>query len=179
MNDHGLDVITHGSKMKILNYPNNGIILCLFGCPAWLHEAHFQGVFEVKRVCPECNGVDSRKRCPTCQGRGRIKCDLCNGEGKWRPRLRGFRGRMTCPKCGGKGSLTCPDCGGTGELVCKTCGGTGTITESGVCPECNGLKIVTCPGCNGTGERPRPEPVWPIRAGRTGSTSVTTLTETP
>lgn len=136
-----------------------------------------KGAVEKKRVCPDCNGVDSKKPCPTCKGRGKTKCDLCNGKGKWRPRLRGFRGRsINCPKCGGTGALTCPDCGGTGEWVCRTCKGTGFIVESIVCPDCNGAKIVDCPACKGTGVRPRPTPVWPIPP---NSTPTHSITETP
>ena len=126
-------------------------------------ECKGKGISTVKRPCPTCNGVDSKKKCARCEGRGAVQCDVCIGRGSWRIPRMGFDRRVECPKCKGTGEVACPDCKGVGEIICPTCKGTGSISETGVCPVCRGTKIQSCPACEGAGKRPTPKPVWPIR----------------
>ena len=63
--------------------------------------------------CPDCGGTgaargSSRKKCPTCDGRGQV----ISGGGF-------FQVRQTCPHCGGAGTVIekpCPTCRGAGQV---------------------------------------------------------------
>jgi len=124
-----------------------------------------RGVVEVRKPCPACKGVDSKKQCVTCQGAGSIPCPRCNGTGiTYSGGRRGFPRPQPCPDCKGTGKMSCPDCRGKGEQVCPACKGMGTVAGMGTCPVCGGAKMMPCDACQGTGEQPAPKPVWPIPA---------------
>ena len=92
------------------------------------------------RRCPRCNG-SGRLRCTHCRG-GRVRCDRCKGTGQER-----------CAKCKGTGTYKgkpCPKCGGTGSHVCERCKGRRTVP----CPHCGGRTWIKCRQCDGRGHGP-------------------------
>jgi hypothetical protein len=99
------------------------------------------------RTCPQCNG-ELEVTCSSCDGKGYKKCtkdhvhDHYGNLLKKCPRCQG-RGRVNLAN---SKSMLCPDCDGRGGVEC-VCHGTLKIE----CSRCDGRGVVTCPSCEGTG----------------------------
>lgn len=84
--------------------------------------------------------IVSRRRCPVCQGAGRLACQRCGGSGG-----------TLCNACDGSGQRPlCRRCDGAGFAQCGRCSGSG-VYRGETCGTCGGEGIVLCRGCQGDG----------------------------
>jgi len=58
------------------------------------------------------SGIEEKRTCNVCDGRGEVTCPTCSGMGQYWVNM-----WITCGTCNGRGRVKCTQCDGSGKVL--------------------------------------------------------------